>query len=318
MTLPLSLQEKMEALMVGHKAAHLRQAREDLTQAYHGEATPHMEGLEARLSYLATRMPATFAVARSVLTQVPNLGEKVATLLDLGAGPGTVLWALESLISFESATLVEQDTGLMRLCEALREGEATPHTVLCQDVLQDLPWQDADLVTISYLWGELEGQGRLDFLEKAFAHARHALVLIEPGTPRHTAGLLEARDYLIGMGAHIAAPCPHALACPVKAPDWCHFSAFVPRSALHRQVKNVSQSYELEKYSYLIVMREALDAQKDARLVRAPLKRSGHVVCDVCTNAGTLARWTYTKKDKEAYHAARKKEWGETITPPSS
>ena len=318
MTLPLSLQEGLESLLAGHKSADLRAARAHLTQTYHTDGVPHMLSEEERLSYLATRMPATFEVARAVLAQVPGLEDGVGRLLDLGAGPGTVLWALESLTRVDGAVLVEQDKGLRALAQTLRRASPMPLEVLGHDLVNGTFWHDADLVTMSYVWAELEGKDRLSVLDKAFAYAKGALVIIEPGTPRHVAGLLEARTHLLAQGAHIAAPCPHAAVCPVKAPDWCHFSAFVPRTNLHRMVKNVSQSYELEKYAYLIVTHAAPTQTQEGRLVRAPLKRTGHVMCDVCTGRGTLERWVYTKKDKDAYHSARKKEWGETITPPST
>lgn len=318
MTLPLLLQEGLEGLLAGHKHAALREARAHLTQTYHTQGAPHMVSEEERLSYLATRMPATFEVARAVLAQVPGLEDGVGRLLDLGAGPGTVLWALESLTHVARAVLVEQDKGLRALAQTLRGASSTPVEVLGIDLATGNFWEEADLVTMSYVWAELEGKDRLAVLEKAFAHAKRALVIIEPGTPRHVAGLLEARAHLVSQGAHILAPCPHAAACPVKAPDWCHFSAFVPRTHLHRVVKNVSQSYELEKYAYLIVTHDAPVPTHEGRLVRAPLKRSGHVMCDVCTAGGTLERWVYTKKDKEAYQGARKKAWGETIAPPTS
>ena len=39
---------------------------------------------------------------------------------------------------------------------------------------------------------------------------------------------------VIGEGAAILAPCPHAQACPLVEPDWCHFVQRLPRSRDHR------------------------------------------------------------------------------------
>ena len=48
------------------------------------------------------------------------------------------------------------------------------------------------------------------------------------------------------------------------------------------------------------------------RAILPPLKRSGHVILDVCTPSGRLERWTVPKSSgKEAYHDARKAKWGD-------
>ncbi|EHY56024.1 hypothetical protein ABEF92_003586 [Exophiala dermatitidis] len=48
------------------------------------------------------------------------------------------------------------------------------------------------------------------------------------------------------------------------------------------------------------------------RLVFTPMKRRGHVIMDVCTPAGKIERWTVPKSfGKQAYHDARKSQWGD-------
>ncbi|KAI9822198.1 MAG: 37S ribosomal protein S22 [Phylliscum demangeonii] len=48
------------------------------------------------------------------------------------------------------------------------------------------------------------------------------------------------------------------------------------------------------------------------RAILPPLKRSGHVILDVCTPAGQLERWTVPRSfGKEAYRDARKSRWGD-------
>ncbi|MEU6999665.1 small ribosomal subunit Rsm22 family protein [Nonomuraea sp. NPDC046570] len=70
------------------------------------------------------------------------------------------------------------------------------------------------------------------------------VVVVEPGTPEGYARVLAARDRLIGLGLRIAAPCPHAGPCPVTAGDWCHFSARLPRTGLHRRLKAAELGFE--------------------------------------------------------------------------
>ncbi|KAF8604014.1 hypothetical protein BDV93DRAFT_492700 [Ceratobasidium sp. AG-I] len=50
------------------------------------------------------------------------------------------------------------------------------------------------------------------------------------------------------------------------------------------------------------------------RIVYPPLKRSGHVILDTCTNEGSIARMTIPRSQgKQAYHDARKASWGDAF-----
>jgi len=48
------------------------------------------------------------------------------------------------------------------------------------------------------------------------------------------------------------------------------------------------------------------------RTVLPPLKRTGHIILDLCTPSGTLERWTVPKSfSKQAFRDARKSSWGD-------
>src|SRR5262249_34699209 len=110
----------------------------------------------------------------------------------------------------------------------------------------------ADLVTVSYVLGELGPAAQRELLERAAGAARTALVIVEPGHPAGYARVLGVREWLISAGHAVLAPCPHARPCPLAAGDWCHFGARVNRSALHRRSKDADLSYEDEKFSYVV------------------------------------------------------------------
>jgi ribosomal protein RSM22 (predicted rRNA methylase) len=134
--------------------------------------------------------------------------------------------------------------------------------------------------------------------------------MIEPGTPATFANVLRARDLLIGVGAQIVAPCPHHNVCPLAARnDWCHFAVRLERSAHHRRLKGGDLGYEDEKFSYLIASKIPMQ-RPEARIVRHPLKHSGHVKLTLCTPAD-LQQVTIAKSQKLLYRAARKAEWGD-------
>jgi ribosomal protein RSM22 (predicted rRNA methylase) len=207
--------------------------------------------------------------------------------------------------------------------------------------------ESTDLVTISYVLGELTEDDRTAVVDAA-ASAAQAVVVIEPGTPDGYARVIDARDRLIAAGFHIAAPCPHSAACPiVPGEDWCHFAARVSRSSLHRQVKGGSLAYEDEKFSYVAATRFA-PAPAASRVVRKPQIRKGQVLLDLCgtgtpavTDAATtapavtsgadadggngpgtgpvptLGRTIVTKRHGPLYKAARDADWGDAWPPPT-
>ncbi|NEC66595.1 small ribosomal subunit Rsm22 family protein, partial [Streptomyces sp. SID9727] len=180
---------------------------------------------------------------------------------------------------------------------------------------EDLDLAPADLVTISYVLNELTGPARTALIDAAAA-AGQAVVVVEAGTPGGYARIIEARDRLIAAGLTVAAPCPHSGACPIEpGTDWCHFSARVSRSSLHRQVKGGSLAYEDEKFSYVVATRFT-PLPVAARVVRRPQIRKGQVLLDLCTRDEGLRRDTVTKRHGVLYRAARGTDWGDAWPPP--
>ncbi|HMC61129.1 MAG TPA: small ribosomal subunit Rsm22 family protein, partial [Candidatus Solibacter sp.] len=170
-----------------------------------------------------------------------------------------------------------------------------------------------DLVMAAYSLGEL-GQPKYveRWAELLWRAARVALVVIEPGTPRGYSLSLGIRDQLLKAGAHMAAPCPAAMACPLTPPDWCHFAARVERSSLHRRIKDAELGYEDEKFSYVALAREPV-ALPRARIIRRPRHAPGLIELRTCTPAG-LGAEPVGKRDREAYRAARHAGWGDALS----
>ncbi|MGC3002312.1 small ribosomal subunit Rsm22 family protein, partial [Streptomyces sp. G35A] len=174
--------------------------------------------------------------------------------------------------------------------------------------------ESTDLVTVSYVLNELTAPDRAALLDAAAGAAR-SVVIVEPGTPDGYARVIEARDRLISAGFRVAAPCPHSAACPIApGTDWCHFSARVSRSSLHRQVKGGSLAYEDEKFSYVAATRLPV-TPAPARVVRKPQIRKGQVLLDLCETEPSLRRATVTKRHGDLYRAARDTDWGDAWPP---
>jgi ribosomal protein RSM22 (predicted rRNA methylase) len=298
----------------------LAQATAQLTEHYKAAdfSTPAVASEAHRAAYLAVRMPATYAAISRVFAEIKLRApqDEIASLLDLGAGPGTALFAAgQQFPQLRQATLIEADAGWIAVGKRLAEQSESPIVQqaqwLRQDLRSGLACEEHDLVVVSYMLGELPQAAAEAVLNKAWKCAGKLFVLIEPGTRRGFAAINAARSSLIANAAAILAPCPHHSTCPMAAAgDWCHFSQRVERTSQHRQLKGGALGYEDEKFSYLVATKSAAQAT-EARIVRHPGKHSGHVQLALCTAAGQIENRTITRSSKEAYKRARKAEWGD-------
>ncbi|AIL12422.1 hypothetical protein IM40_01030 [Candidatus Paracaedimonas acanthamoebae] len=308
MSLPPYLQEKIFALLRETPASHLKEARKIVTSRYQSHHKSSFQTQEERLSYLATRLPATYAVASWVLEKIVPHSSNLTSHLDLGTGPGTVFFAVQALFPLiQQNTLLEKDPSLIELGKQLMPLEATPIWQL-QDFQHSSSFAPADLVTMSYVLNELEDPSPL--ILKAWEATKHFLALIEPGTPYGFARLKTAREQLIQQGAFIVAPCTHEASCPMSPQDWCHFKVNIQRPSFHQRIKQGTKGFEEEKFSYLIAAKQPHQRMQTC-IIRKPIKGSGHIILDLCEENG-LRRQVISKKNGPRYHDARHAEWGDT------
>src|SRR5579864_1788563 len=295
-------------------------ATAQLTEHYKAAdfSTPAVATEAHRAAYLAVRFPATYAAICRVFAEIKLRApqDEIASLLDLGSGPGTALFAAaEQFSQLHQATLIESDAGWIavgkRLAEQSESTVAQHAQWIKQDLRSGLVCEKHDLVVISYTLGELPQAAAEAVLNKAWKCAGKFLMLIEPGTRRGFAAINAARSALLANAAAILAPCPHHFACPMAGVgDWCHFSQRVERTSQHRQLKGGALGYEDEKFSYLVAAKSATPSA-GARIVRHPGKHSGHVKLVLCTANGQIENRTITRSNKEAYKRTRKAEWGD-------
>lgn len=319
MSLPPLLHDVAELAAEGVPLSHLTRAVETLSGRYRGEVQDgswHVSNDLAARSYLLTRFPATLGAVSRAMQEVaarrPDFAPR--TQLDVGAGPGTAFWAAYTTWdSLQDALLLEGTPHMREWGERLSARanvEVQWQTAEVTRGLPDLP--PRDLVTLAYVLNELPAAARLPLLEGLWQRTADTLLIVEPGTPAGWQRILEARTHLLSLGAHLLAPCPHTHACPVQAPDWCHFSQRVARSRLHRQGKGAELAYEDEKFIYLAASRCA-GQPPEARVLASPGGRSGLVSLKLCTAAGALEQRTLSKRAGEAFRAARKLDWGDAL-----
>jgi ribosomal protein RSM22 (predicted rRNA methylase) len=314
------LRTALAALLDGLPPRQATAAVDRLIARYRGSTPTGAPVLRDRAdvaAYALYRMPATFKAATAALGALADRMPRWAPAahIDVGGGTGAAAWAVAAIwkgAPGESrSTVLDWAEPALALGSELAAGALPGTRWRCERINSRLELPDTDLVTVSYVLGELTGADRRSVVAAA-ARAGRAVVLIEPGTPDGYLRIRAAREQLVEAGFRVGAPCPHSGACPiVPGGDWCHFAARVSRSSLHRRVKGGTLPYEDEKYSYVAAVRgDALPA--GSRIVRRPQIRKGRVLLDLCAEAGTLHRETVTRRHGALYRAARNADWGAT------
>lgn len=295
----MEIRRKIEERAAATPFTELKRAAAAMSDAYR-EGYPAAVSPEA---YLVTRMPATYAATYSALSDLPD-GLPVESILDVGAGTGAASLAAHQLYPQAKIEIMERDRALAKEARAFLPGA----TWMEADAARVERFPERDLVMAAYSLGEIGAP----IAARLWQAARVALVVVEPGTPKGFALIRAIREELLAAGAHIAAPCPGPVPCPMAGADWCHFAARVERSSLHRRLKGGELNYEDEKYSYVAFTRQAY-ATAAARVVRRPQHHAGWIELQVCAAAGLETR-RVTKRDREAFREARHVTWGGKVS----
>jgi ribosomal protein RSM22 (predicted rRNA methylase) len=269
------------------------------------------------LAYALTRLPATYAAVTASLNALREIRPHFApaSLLDVGAGPGTATWAAaEAFSSLRSLALLDANSALRALALDLCRDTARLRDInyRCSDAraaLEDA--EAADLVVASYMIAEMDGAEQSALTRLMWAKTRDTLLVVEPGTPAGYGRIMALREQLIASGAHVAAPCPHDGKCPLRSPDWCHFTQRLPRQRAHKQVKGAELPFEDEKFIYVALTRAPV-GQRPARVLAQPDVTKVEVTAKLCTSDG-LAIAKMPRRAKAAYARARRWRWGDTV-----
>ena len=320
MELPPLLRRAVDRALSGAALTDLAAAAADLSQRYREErrdGKTHVASDRDALAYLAVRLPATYAAVRATFAAVaearPDFAPKSA--LDVGAGPGTALWAAaECWPELADVLLVEASPVFRAFGERLAAEIGQPRmTWRTSDITADeIGGDPRDLVILAYVLNELEPDDRHRLVERLWPLTADTLVMVEPGTPAGWQRILAARRQLIASGGHVVAPCPHAKECPLQPPDWCHFARRVARSRLHRQAKGADVPWEDEKFSYVAVSRKPAPAI-GARVIARPRKASGRVTLKLCHPDGSAGDRLFSRREGELFKRASRSDWGDLL-----
>lgn len=317
--LPPALRAAVERELAGASRRDLAQRTAATTEAYRAGrgSSAVIKGRDDALAYALARMPATYAACAAVFDEAARLAPAFAprSLLDAGCGPGTGSWAArEAWPSLADIRWLDASAPFLELAQRLAGDDLAASAT--RGDLTTGPFPRAELVLASYALAEIPTAVQAQVVANLWAAADGVLAIVEPGTPAGYARLLAARDALIAAGAAIVAPCPHPLACPLVAPDWCHFSVRLPRSRDHRLAKGADAPFEDEKFAYLVAARPGVAVEaRTSRVLARPKAGKPGIELKLCTEAGALEFRFVARRDKPAHAVARRLDWGDALSP---
>ncbi len=314
--LPPLLSEEIQCAISRLDPALLKQACQDLSARY--RQAKFLDSDLHRYAYIAARLPATYGVLCDVLKKISPHLESCSSFVDVGAGVGSSLWAArDHFPHLKQAVVIEKDPMLIELGERLARDHLSPLAIDRQNIdLASYNFNTSyDVSLASYVLNELPQNLQNDVVLGLLKSTRNILILIEPGTPIGFKNILSARNILLNQGASIIAPCPHHGHCPVdqgNTQGWCHFSTRIQREQIHKTIKQGILPYEDEKYCYLVVSPNPITERTTARVIKAPIRKSGHIILDLCKADGQENRVVISKKMKNIYTEAKRLKWGDT------
>ncbi len=315
-----ALQHKLENV----SRAALRTSAQAISERYRagGSSDIIRSELDA-LAYAVARMPATYAAVRAALAWSGEIIPEFAprSLLDAGAGPGTASWAArDAWPSLQRATLIDRNAHLLALARQLHDktGSSLAMTAIEADVAMIGDKPRADVVLASYALTELAPTAWQSALSRLWDLSDRLLVIVEPGTMAGFERVLQYRNFLLARNARIVAPCSHEGTCPLAdSARWCHFNARLPRSRDHLFAKDADVPYEDEKFSYLVAGKGFGELARGRRVLATPKVSKAGVALTLCGPNVTDER-VIARRDKDAYRAAKRLGWGDTISDRSS
>lgn len=282
------------------------------------------------LQYLIARAAAEYAVLLRIFDEIlkKNPEYKPRSFFDFGSGVGTGTWAINTLWKqhiFEyfcvDTSSHMHDLARLILCGG-KENVVIPYRAYFQR--QFLPASsniDYDIVLSAYSLFELpDMKSRLETIQTLWNKTKDYLVVVEQGTNAGFQAVNEARDFVLNISkesenaGYVFSPCPNDNVCPryLEHETPCNF--LMKYESL--PIVEKSQVYA-DLFSYVILKKGKRPPEDPQwpRIVRAPLVRSGHTICRLCTAQGELKEIVFSKSkyDKNTYRCARSSNWGDEL-----
>lgn len=324
LTLPDDLYDAIKHALATMPTERWKQAAQAVSARYRaprdGGVAPCVTNAAHACGYAALIMPATYAQLRGAMasTAAGIPAWRPTTLLDMGSGPGTALWAATAQWStLHMLTAWEREQAFITLGRTLAQGSTTAAVRAAHWERVDLrhrPVEEEsgyDLVVLGHVLNELDPAARQTIIAAAWRLTNGVLLIVEPGTPAAFDVVRAAREQVIAAGGWTIAPCAHDHPCPL-AHDWCHFPQRLVRPDFQRRARGAPSPWEESKFSYAALARFAPQRRIWGRVIREPVNNKAYAEITISAQEG-IVQHRVLKRHRDAFRQVRAVMWGDIV-----
>lgn len=282
------------------------------------------------LQYLMLRSAPEYAVLLRILDEINKVfpDYKPRSFFDFGSGVGTGTWAVNNYWKgdiFEyfcvDTSETMHDLARLILCSGKDNVEMPLKGYFQRQFLPASTELKYSIVLSAYSLFELpDMKSRLETIQKLWNKTEDYLIIIEQGSNAGFQVVNEAREFVLNLPDNTSnkgyafSPCPNDNVCPryMEHQTPCNFLMkyeslpYVSKTAIFAEL-----------FSYVILKKGSRpkDDPQWPRIVRAPIVRSGHTICRLCTAQGELKETIFSKAkfDQTTYQCARSSNWGDLL-----
>lgn len=123
MDIPTDLKIAIEKITIGKKHAQLMRDSQKLSVRYRansGDGKSLLKSDQEAIAYSVVRMPATFGSILTALKYALELsGCRPTSLMDVGAGTGSAVWAANTLLDLQDIVCLEREDAMIGIGKEL-------------------------------------------------------------------------------------------------------------------------------------------------------------------------------------------------------
>ncbi|RJP47490.1 MAG: methyltransferase domain-containing protein [Armatimonadetes bacterium] len=325
--LPLKINEAISNLLSRQETTEWISRAEKLHSSYmtrekDGEGN-YINDFQDVLAYLGLRIPSTYAQIFGVLSQVQEIipSWEPKSLLDIGSGPGTGIWATKEIWpSIETATCIDKEKYFLSVGEELtNKALEKVKTTWKQEDITQLKVNSAqfDLVIIANVLNELSDSQQKILLGQAYNHSSGIIVIIEPGTSYGVNIIRKTAQTLIDKGNLLAPYINNSFVDDSQ--EWIHFPQRFIRPDFLRRIRQqmrtsslMASDWEETKYAYVAVGKIPPEEEVWGRVIGPIKKQKGFLEVSTLTK-DEIEVVRVLKRHKKEYSFAKNLQWGQII-----
>lgn len=273
------------------------------------------------LGYLSLRVSSTYAQIYGSLASIKQINPswKPVSLLDIGSGPGTAIWATEQLFpSITQISAVEKDPNFITVGKKILSNSSLKPKWYPTNFSFSVPHttEKFDLVILANVLNEMDDNTRQKTIEFAYKHCQGILVVVEPGTPFGNESNNQTVTELSKYNPKLTAPFIENKYYPSED---IVFSQRIIRPDFQKRVRQLQRKMDLTdktkllppsdwedaKYSYIVFSKFPSEIQPQARLIKNPQLYKPFVELSLLTKDGIIQEKIF-KKEKEKFKLAKK------------